>query len=75
MIRIGLQKNVETLRGEIEKCRKQLLGVNQRQIHLQDTLLRLQDAMQALDEMLVEDVPRETAEVHSRISTAGRRIW
>lgn len=74
MQREGLQQRLDTLRGEFEKGQKQLRDVHQQQTYLQETLLRIQGAMQVLEEMLGEDTPEETAGVHSIESMVGRKV-
>ncbi len=64
-MRKDIQQRLETLRVEFEKGQKQLRELHNRQTYLQETLLRIQGAMQVLEEILADDAPRETAGVHA----------
>jgi predicted nuclease with TOPRIM domain len=68
-----LQHRLEALRAEFEKGQKQLRDLHSQQISLQETMLRIQGAMQVLEEVLAEDAPKETAGVHSIEAVSGRK--
>lgn len=68
-----IQQRLETLRTEFEKGQNQLRELTNQQNHLQETMLRIQGAMQVLDEMLSEDAPNEAAGLHAVEPAAARK--
>ena len=57
MIRDRLRQRLTNLHAEFEKGQKQLNDIRNQQTHLQETLLRIQGAIQVLEEELEKDVP------------------
>ena len=68
-----LKSRLEILRNEFEKGQKQLRDLNSQQMRLQETLLRIQGAMQVLEEVLDEEANTALAAVHSIDATVERK--
>jgi len=67
-MREQVQARLEVLRGELEKGQAKLEVVERQRASLQETLLRIDGAIQVLEEMLAED--QFTEEQHNGASTS-----
>lgn len=59
-----LQQRLQTLRIEFENGQTELRELQQRQLYLHETMLRIQGAMQVLEEIFSETLQGNDARLH-----------
>lgn len=68
-----IHQRLEVLRGEYEKGQARLRELQQQELHLQETLLRISGAMQILTELLeqssIESQKTDLKKVNANVST------